>query len=81
MLESYIFSDIIKIDTRLLFQKTRAKEKIIFSYADILEKIRQKETIQSLFNTISFNIVYSSSLFSTTLYSLSTIKPEPLIVR
>ena len=51
MLESYIFSDIIKIDTRLLFQKTRAKEKIIFSYTDILEKIRQKETIQSLFNT------------------------------
>ena len=51
MLESYIFSDIIKIDTRLLFQKTRAKEKIIFSYTDILEKIRQKETIQTLFNT------------------------------
>ena len=51
MLESYIFSDIIKIDTRLLFQKTRAKEKIIFSYTDILEKIRQKETIQSIFNT------------------------------
>ena len=51
MLESYIFSDIIKIGTRLLFQKTRAKEKIIFSYTDILEKIRQKETIQSLFNT------------------------------
>ena len=51
MLESYIFSDIIKIDTRLLFQKTRAKEKIIFSYTDIFEKIRQKETIQSIFNT------------------------------
>ena len=50
ILDSYIFSDIIKLDTRLLYQKTRAKEKIIFSYQEILEKIRQKKAISSVFN-------------------------------
>lgn len=50
ILDSYIFSDIIKIDTRLLYQKTRAKEKIIFTYPEILEKIRQNQTMSFLFN-------------------------------
>ena len=50
MLDTYIYDDIIKKHTRNLFQKTRAKEKIIITYEEILEKIRQKESILECFN-------------------------------
>ena len=50
MLESYIFSDIIKLDTRLLYQKTRAKEKIIITFLEIIEKIKKNELIKNIFN-------------------------------
>jgi hypothetical protein len=50
MLDTYIYDDIIKKHTRNLFQKTRAKEKIIITYEEILENIRQKESILECFN-------------------------------
>ena len=50
MLETHVLSDIIKIDTRNLFQKTRAKEKIIILFDEILEKLKEKESIKNIFN-------------------------------
>ena len=50
MLETYVLSDIIKNDSRNLFQKTRAKEKIIISYNEIMEKLKGKESIKDIFN-------------------------------
>ena len=50
MLDTYIYDEIIKKYTRNLFQKTRAKEKIIITYEEILEMIRQKESISEFFN-------------------------------
>ena len=61
MLDTYIYDDIIKKHTRNLFQKTRAKEKIIITYEEILEKIRQKESILECFNNF-FN--ENKSIFS-----------------
>ena len=50
MLDTYIYDEIIKKHTRNLFQATRAKEKIIITFEEILEKIRQKESILECFN-------------------------------
>ena len=50
MLDTYIYDEIIKKYTRNLFQKTRAKEKIIIANEEILEMIRQKESISEFFN-------------------------------
>ena len=50
IIDSYILSDIIKIDSRQLFQKTRTKEKIIFYYKDILEKLKQKGIFNIFYN-------------------------------
>ena len=50
MLDAYIFSDIIKKDNRNLFQKTRAKEKIVIQFEEIIEKIRENKLIKDIFN-------------------------------
>ena len=50
MLDTYIFSDIIKKDNRYLFQKTRAKEKIIINFEEIMEKIKDNKLIKDIFN-------------------------------
>ena len=50
ILDTYIYDDIIKKHTRNLFQKTRAKEKIIIAYEEILEEIRTKESLFKYFN-------------------------------
>ena len=50
ILDTYIYDEIIKKHTRNLFQTTRGKEKIIITFEEILEKIRQKEIILECFN-------------------------------
>ena len=50
MLDTYIYDDIIKKHTRNLFQKTRAKEKVIFNFEEIYDKIREKESIKECFS-------------------------------
>jgi hypothetical protein len=54
MLDTYIFEDIIKKQTRHLFQPTRMKDKKIIKFEEILDSLKAKKDIKDIF-TIFYN--------------------------